>query len=83
MLSIRFFAISGVSGEMDLDINAYREMQNWFKKTDPLHEREDGVFQHAELHRPAEYCLSYQGTRAYDHGAYGRGLPAVDAVRGI
>ena len=30
--------------EMDLDINAYREMQNWFKKTDPLHEREDEFF---------------------------------------
>jgi cephalosporin-C deacetylase len=30
--------------EMDLDINAYREMQNWFKKTDPLHEREKEFF---------------------------------------
>ena len=30
--------------EMDLDINAYREMQNWFKKTDPLHEREEEFF---------------------------------------
>jgi cephalosporin-C deacetylase len=30
--------------EMDLNINAYREMQNWFKKTDPLHEREDMFF---------------------------------------
>ena len=30
--------------EMDLDINAYREMQNWFKKTDPLHEREAEFF---------------------------------------
>ena len=29
---------------MDLDINAYREMQNWFKKTDPLHEREAEFF---------------------------------------
>ena len=27
-----------------MDINAYREMQNWFKKTDPLHEREDEFF---------------------------------------
>lgn len=30
--------------EMDLDINAYQEMQNWFKKTDPLHEREKEFF---------------------------------------
>ncbi len=31
--------------EMDLDINAYREIQNWFKKTDPLHEREKELFE--------------------------------------
>jgi len=30
--------------EMDLDINAYREMQKWFKNTDPLHEREKEFF---------------------------------------
>ena len=30
--------------EMDLDINAYREMQKWFKWTDPLHEREAEFF---------------------------------------
>lgn len=30
--------------EMDLDLNAYQEMQNWFKKTDPLHEREEEFF---------------------------------------
>ena len=31
--------------EMDLGINAYREIQNWFKKTDPLHERENEFFE--------------------------------------
>ena len=30
--------------EMDIDINAYREMQKWFKWTDPLHEREKEFF---------------------------------------
>ena len=30
--------------EMDLDINVYREMQKWFKWTDPLHEREEEFF---------------------------------------
>ncbi len=30
--------------EMDLDINAYREMRYWFKMIDPLHEREDEFF---------------------------------------
>jgi Acetyl esterase (deacetylase) len=30
--------------ETDLDFNAYREMQRWFKRTDPLHERDDEFF---------------------------------------
>ena len=30
--------------EMDLDIDAYQEIQTWFKKTDPLHEREKEFF---------------------------------------
>ena len=30
--------------EMDLDVNAYQEIKNWFKNSDPLHEREEEFF---------------------------------------
>ena len=29
---------------LDIDTSAYREMQKWFRKTDPLHEREEEFF---------------------------------------
>ena len=36
--------------DMDLDINAYAELREYFRWFDPTHSREDEVFRHRDLH---------------------------------
>ena len=69
--------------KMDLDINAYREMQKWFKYTDPLHEREVEFFNTLSYIDLQNIVHRIKGPSVNDHRSNGRGVPTLNAVCGI